>query len=315
MSGDDLELRAAALEKRAEALERISGAERRIGEVEAARTQPWWRQAKVVTGISAIISATVPVTTFVSGWIQKERELALNEQLQSHKIRWDYVKEALDPGRSEPQRALVFSLLELTGDDLLRDWAKSRRQETEKVIVDLQTHLADVTRERQFLVDQRERLQAQLVALGSAARPAEPALAMAKQEEGKLTSKLEAVAETQDNLRQRLGLVLLPTTPADRYHVVLSNDATCADAQAAITAVRGKLAAKLAGFDPALLQLYRGTYDGQAYYVTAYGGGLSETEARVIRAQLFAPEFRADVYVSSGRTFEPATDCPATGRP
>ncbi len=307
MSSDDLEQRAADLERRATALERIGTAERRIVELEAARVQPWWRQAKVVTGLSAIISATIPVTTFVSGWIQKERELALNEQLQGHKIRWDYVKEALDPVRSEPQRALVFTLLERTGDAVLSEWARARRVETEQVIATLQADLAEVASEREALAEQLARLQAQATAVGAARPPPQTVLALASQQ-GQLVTRLETVAQTQNSLRERLGLVVV-RSPAKGYAVVLSNDGTCGDAQASYKALRDKLVAKLVGFDPALLRLHTGSEAGQSFYVTAYGGEFTEAEARVIRAQLLEPDFRADTYVSAGRTFRAATDC------
>ncbi|XXY47536.1 hypothetical protein WME91_46785 [Sorangium sp. So ce269] len=47
---------------------------------------PWWRKANTVTVLTAIITATVPGTTAVYGYFQKEKELALQQQRQTHEI-------------------------------------------------------------------------------------------------------------------------------------------------------------------------------------------------------------------------------------
>lgn len=49
--------------------------------------KPWWRKGSVVTTLTAIVAAVVPVTTAVQAHYQKERELALQESKQAHEIR------------------------------------------------------------------------------------------------------------------------------------------------------------------------------------------------------------------------------------
>ena len=81
---------------------------------------PWWRRASVVTSLTAIVAAIVPVTTAVQQHFQKEREVALQESKQEHEIRVSYLDRLERPG--DRMRTLRF-VLATTSDPKLRAWA------------------------------------------------------------------------------------------------------------------------------------------------------------------------------------------------
>ena len=90
---------------------------------------PWWQNVKVVTALGALIAAAMPVTTLVSGFIQRGTELQLNAQKQSHKIRMDYINRALSPNMAEADRELIFGLFaEMEDQPALQRWGKTRQK-------------------------------------------------------------------------------------------------------------------------------------------------------------------------------------------
>jgi hypothetical protein len=101
--------------------------------------RPWWKSSATITTLTAIVAAVVPLTTAVRGWVQKNRELALESQKQANAIamqrerqvediRTSYLDRLKTPG--EHLRTLRF-VIATTNDTRLRDWAVNEKKETE----------------------------------------------------------------------------------------------------------------------------------------------------------------------------------------
>jgi hypothetical protein len=88
--------------------------------------KPWWRKASIVTMLTAIIAAVVPVTTAIQAHSQQERELALQESKQGHEIRTSYLDRLDKPGAK--LRTLRF-VLATTTDPTLKDWAREEMKQ------------------------------------------------------------------------------------------------------------------------------------------------------------------------------------------
>jgi len=110
----------------------------------AALNKPWWRKGAIVTTLTAIIAAVLPVTTAVQAHYQKEREIALQESKQAHEIRTSYLDRMDKPGAK--LRTLRF-VLATTTDPALKAWA----EEEEKRI---QAELDEIDRQISYLQSQ-----------------------------------------------------------------------------------------------------------------------------------------------------------------
>ena len=102
---------------------------------------PWWKRGAIVTTMTALIAAVMPVTTAVQAHYQKERELVLQEGKQAHEIRTSYLDRLEKPGAK--LRTLRF-VTATTSDPGLQKWASD-----EAMVV--QAELADVDRQLKAL--------------------------------------------------------------------------------------------------------------------------------------------------------------------
>jgi len=89
---------------------------------------PWWKSGATITTLTAIVVASVPVTTAVQGWVQKNRELALEDRKQTENIRTSYLERLKVPG--EHLRTLRF-VIATTNDSPLRAWAEQEKKVVE----------------------------------------------------------------------------------------------------------------------------------------------------------------------------------------
>ena len=97
---------------------------------------PWWKSGATITTLTTIIAAIVPLTAAVQGWVQKNREIALEESKQSNaiamqrekqteEIRTGYLERTRDP--ADRLRTLRF-VLATTSDRRLEKWALGELQ-------------------------------------------------------------------------------------------------------------------------------------------------------------------------------------------
>lgn len=89
---------------------------------------PWWRKGVMVTTLTAIVAAVVPVTTAVQACYQKARELSLQESRQGHEVRMSYL-DHLEKPRAR-MRTLRF-IAAVSTDSALQKWAENEKNEVQ----------------------------------------------------------------------------------------------------------------------------------------------------------------------------------------
>ena len=94
--------------------------------------QPWWKSSLVV----ALIGIAIPGATFVQGWWQKNRELALQEKQQMQQIRSQYMGMLAEAG-VEGVEVLADFIADTEQDPTIREWAVKQRDKARQKIEDL----------------------------------------------------------------------------------------------------------------------------------------------------------------------------------
>lgn len=93
-------------------------------------SRPWWRSWNI-TALGALLAAIAPTTAGVTGYFEKQKQLALEEQKQRHEIamaqqkqdeeiRGRYLDRIVDPQQS--RRTLRLMIVSST-DEKIRQWA------------------------------------------------------------------------------------------------------------------------------------------------------------------------------------------------
>jgi hypothetical protein len=95
--------------------------------------QPWWKNGLLV----ALIGAAIPAATFVQGWMQKDRELALQLQQQTQQFRTQYMGVLADAG-IEGMEVLADFIADTEQDPAIREWAVKQRDKARVKIADLE---------------------------------------------------------------------------------------------------------------------------------------------------------------------------------
>lgn len=90
----------------------------------AALTTPWWRKASLITVVTALVAAVLPVTKVIEEHYRNRRELALEEAKELNELRVDYLERYNVPGHR--LRTLRF-LIATTDDPRLRAWAEAEQ--------------------------------------------------------------------------------------------------------------------------------------------------------------------------------------------
>jgi hypothetical protein len=105
-------------------------------------SRPWWRKGSIITTLTAIIAAAVPVTTAVQAHYEKERELALQKSKQDHEIRSSYLDRLDKPGGKLRTLRFVVATIE---DPVMKRWAVE------------EIHAQELAEQAQELVDRLSR--------------------------------------------------------------------------------------------------------------------------------------------------------------
>jgi chromosome segregation ATPase len=92
-------------------------------------TLPWWKRGLPV----AILGAAIPVATFVQGWLQKDRELALQEKQQVQQFRAQYISVVSEAG-VEGIEVLSDFIADTEQDPVIREWANKQRAKAREKI-------------------------------------------------------------------------------------------------------------------------------------------------------------------------------------
>lgn len=90
--------------------------------------QTGWRGRLSLAGLSALIAASLPIATFVHGWIQKDKELALEREKQVENVRTAYLDRLKDGDSRERVLRLIIATAE---DPRMRVWAEEELKRVE----------------------------------------------------------------------------------------------------------------------------------------------------------------------------------------
>jgi hypothetical protein len=82
----------------------------------------WWKSGL----FAALLGAAIPAATFVQGWMQKNRELALQERQQLQQIRLAYM-EVMVQGGVQGMEILADFIADTEEDPVIRGWASKQR--------------------------------------------------------------------------------------------------------------------------------------------------------------------------------------------
>lgn len=153
------------LAQRITTLENVLKLEERLSSLEASlaersltsKARPsWWRDAKTVTILGALLAAVIPLVTAIDGILKNrgEAQKALIEQ--QDKIRQTYLDRVLKPGIAEDEQQRIFSLLlKLRNDPEFQEWAKEEHDRATAKI-------SELIKEKLGLEEQNKKLLTQL---------------------------------------------------------------------------------------------------------------------------------------------------------
>lgn len=167
------------IEERVSALENVLKLDSRLLVLETAikeriqdAPKPWWKNAKTVTTLGALIAAILPAVTVINNVFASYRESRRLVAEQQEKIRQPYLDRVFRPGISETEQQKVFELLsQLSSDPEMQKWAQQELQRTTETITALnkekeelqrslatsQAKLDDLDRKFQKLTDEEKR--------------------------------------------------------------------------------------------------------------------------------------------------------------
>jgi DNA-directed RNA polymerase beta' subunit len=93
---------------------------------------PWWKSGL----FAAVLGLAIPGATFVQGWLQKDRELALQEKQQLQQFRAQYMSMVAEAG-VEGMEVLADFIADTEQDPTIREWASKQRDKARAKIADL----------------------------------------------------------------------------------------------------------------------------------------------------------------------------------
>ena len=140
----------------------------------------WWKGGL----FAALLSAAIPAATFVQGWMQKNRELALQERQQLQQIRLAYM-EVMVEGGVQGMEIVADFIADTEEDPVIVAWASKQRNKARAT--------AD-TLEKRLLEEEAKVREAE-----SKLREAEEKAARAAEEEKKLRER--PVADRESSAR------------------------------------------------------------------------------------------------------------------
>jgi hypothetical protein len=169
--------------------------------------EPWWKSSLAI----ALIGIAIPGATFVQGWWQKNRELALQEKQQLQQIRTQYMGMLAEAG-IEGIEVLADFIADTEQDPTIREWAVKQRDKARQKIEDLNKRIE---------TEQQNVKAAQVAA--------------------------EAALQREDETRQRLKAIQAQARQDKAEKEKAESEATAAraaltNAQANVSAKQGKLA-------------------------------------------------------------------------
>jgi hypothetical protein len=125
----------------------------------------WWKNSVFV----AFLGFTIPAATAVQGWLQKDRELALQEQRQLQELRLAYVNVLVEGGLEGMGMVADFAA-STEQDERIRLWAERLKQQANEAAQEERKQLEE--QERKLAESEESRLAAEQRLLAAEARAA-----------------------------------------------------------------------------------------------------------------------------------------------
>ncbi|MFL6211186.1 MAG: hypothetical protein ACJ74W_20220 [Pyrinomonadaceae bacterium] len=151
----NLEPRLSALEDTLKFDERLRSLEGTLSSQGGLCAAPWWRNAKTVTILGALIAAVIPVVTAIDGILKNSREAQKSLYEQQDRIRQTYLDRVLKAGITEAEQQRIFNLLsKLKGDPEFQEWAREERDKATAKIDELRKNMAALEASNQDLTVQ-----------------------------------------------------------------------------------------------------------------------------------------------------------------
>ena len=134
--------------------ERVESLERSLLQKSPATQKlPWWRNSRTITILAAMITALLPLLTFIDGSLKNSREAQRLLAEQQDKIRQNYLDRVLKPGITEGEQKRLFSLLaKLKSDPEFQQWAQDELTAATQKVAELVKEKAQIEAEKQQIL-------------------------------------------------------------------------------------------------------------------------------------------------------------------
>jgi hypothetical protein len=117
---------------------------------------PWWKSSTV----AAVIGLAIPAATFVQGWLQKSRELELQDRQQKQELRLAYMNVLVEGGLDG--MVLVADFVSRTEPDpSIKIWAADLKKGAEQHAAAERTHLEDELKKLRAAEAEQQKAQAE----------------------------------------------------------------------------------------------------------------------------------------------------------
>lgn len=116
----------------------------------------WWKSST----LAAVIGLAIPAATFVQGWLQKSRELELQDRQQKQELRLAYMNVLVEGGLDG--MVLVADFVSRTEPDpAIKIWAADLKQGAEQHAQAERTHLEDELKKLRAAEAEQQKAQAE----------------------------------------------------------------------------------------------------------------------------------------------------------
>jgi len=206
-SSTDIQSRLSNIEAALELDERLIKIEANLASRTKSTTQPWWRNAKTVTILGALIAAILPLVTAIDGVLKNQRESERLVLEQQDKIRQTYLDRVLRAGITEGEQQRIFGLLgRLKSDPEFREWAVDQYNLATSKLAGLIKAKETLEEQNKILAQQLD-LEKQKSSLLSGAQSVTTSYKVQE-----LERKINDKEKEASALRQRIGEIETPKT-------------------------------------------------------------------------------------------------------
>jgi hypothetical protein len=108
---------------------------------DAGKSDPWWHRAGLVTVLTAIVGAMVPLTAGVQAYVQNNRQIQLEREKHQQDIRLHYLDILVSSSLKDVEMFLTF-IAQTDDSQDLKQWAQAQLGSVRGRIAGLESDLA-----------------------------------------------------------------------------------------------------------------------------------------------------------------------------